>query len=89
MDNYGEDLLFCTRDGPLYIWDASDGFTVRGTLVSDEVGASEVPTQVSIVRVTDDRHVLAIGATDRTTTVFDPFLLGGQHRKILRIGRQR
>ena len=75
MDNYGEDLLFCTRDGPLYIWDASDGFTVRGTLVSAEVGASEVPTQVSIVRVTDDRHVLAIGVTDRTTTVFDPLLI--------------
>jgi hypothetical protein len=48
---------------------------VRGTLLADGVGASDVPIQTSIVRVTDERHVLAIGATDRLTTVFDPLLI--------------
>ena len=75
VDNYGEDLIFCTRDGPLYIWDATNGFGTRGTLVSDEVGASDVPAQTSIVLVTEDRHVLSIGTTDRDTTTFDPLLI--------------
>lgn len=75
MDNYGEDLVFCTRDGPLYYWDATAGFSTRGTLIADDPGATDVPVQTSIVRVTDERHVLAIGATDRLTTVFDPLLI--------------
>jgi hypothetical protein len=75
FDNYGEDLLFCARDGPIYIWDATSGFSTRGVLVSSLVGASDVPAQVSIVRVTDDRHVLAIGATDISSAVFDPLLV--------------
>lgn len=75
LDNYGEDLLFCTRDGPLYYWDASSGLSTRGVLVSSLGGASDVPTQTSIVRVTDDRHVLAIGTTSAITTAFDPLLI--------------
>ena len=75
MDNYGEDLVLCTRDGPLYYWDATTGFGVRGTLIADDPGAVDVPIQTSIVRVTDERHVLAIGATDRLTTAFDPLLI--------------
>lgn len=75
VDNYGEDLVFCTRDGPLYYWDATSGLTARGVLVSSLGGASAVPTQTSIVCVTDDRHVLAIGTQDRVTTAFDPLLI--------------
>lgn len=75
VDNYGEDLVFCTRDGPLYYWDATSGYTTRGVLLSSLGGASDVPTQTSIVRVTEDRHVLAIGVTDRVTTAFDPLLI--------------
>jgi len=75
VDNYGEDLIFCTRDGPLYYWDATNGFATRGVLVNTLSGASGVPDQTSIVRVTDDRHVLAIGCEDRITTAFDPLLI--------------
>ena len=75
VDNYGEDLIFCTRDGPLYYWDATSGLSARGVLLSSLGGASDVPAQTSIVRVTDDRHVLAIGTTDRITTAFDPLLI--------------
>jgi hypothetical protein len=75
VDNYGEDLIFCTRDGPLYYWDATSGLSTRGVLLSSLGGASDVPTQTSIVRVTDDRHVLAIGTTNRITTAFDPLLI--------------
>jgi hypothetical protein len=75
VDNYGEDLVFCTRDGPLYMWDATNGLTTRGVLVSSLGGATDVPSQVSIVRVTEDRHVLAIGCQDRVSTAFDPLLI--------------
>jgi hypothetical protein len=75
VDNYGEDITFCPRDGALYYWDATNGFTTRGVLVSSLPGASDVPDQVSVVRVTDERHTLAIGATDRLTSVFDPLLV--------------
>lgn len=75
VDNYGESLVFCTRDGPMYYWDATGGLTTRGVLLSSIAGATDVPGQNSIVRVTSDRHVLAIGTTDRITTVFDPLLI--------------
>jgi hypothetical protein len=75
IDNFGEDLIFCPRDGFLYYWDATNGLSTRAVLVSSLAGADSVPTQTSIVRVTDDRHVLAIGATDRNTTAFDPLLI--------------
>lgn len=75
MDNYGEDLLFVARDGPIYVWEASNGLTTRGILVSSLGGASDVPAQVSIVVVTEDRHVVAIGATDISSAIFDPLLI--------------
>lgn len=75
MDNYGEDLLFVARDGPIYVWDATGGVATRGVLLSSLSGASDVPTQASIVVVTEDRHVVAIGATDINTAVFDPLLI--------------
>jgi hypothetical protein len=75
IDNYGEDLVFCPRDGNLYYWDATNGFSTRAVLVSSLPGASEVPTQVSIVAVTDERHTVAFGSTDRVSTAFDPLLI--------------
>jgi hypothetical protein len=32
--NYGEDLIYGPRGGGIYYWDATDGFTVPGTLLS-------------------------------------------------------
>jgi hypothetical protein len=75
VDNFGEDLVFCPRDGNLFYWDATNGLNTRGVLVSSLPGASEVPLQTSIVLTTDERHVLSIGSTDRLTTVFDPLLI--------------
>lgn len=75
VDNFGEDLIFCLRDGPLFYWDATGGLTTRATYVKDNMSASDVPDQVSIVKVTSERHVVAIGATDTATTIFDPLLI--------------
>lgn len=75
IDNYGEDLVFCVRDGPLFIWDATNGFTTRGVAIETLPGASDVPAQNSIVLVTDERHVVSVGTTNRITSVFDPLLI--------------
>lgn len=75
VDNYGEDLVFATRDGPLCYWDATNGFATRGIFVSSMGGASAVPAQNSVILVTDERHVVSIGTTNRVTTIFDPLLI--------------
>lgn len=75
VDNYGEDLIFCRRDGQMFYWDATNGFTTKSVLVSSLPGANAVPAQTSIVKVTEDRHVLAIGTTNRLTNLFDPLLI--------------
>ena len=75
VDNYGEDLIFCRRDGQMFYWDATNGLDTNAVLVSSLPGANAVPTQTSIVRVTEDRHVLAIGATNRLSALFDPLLI--------------
>jgi hypothetical protein len=74
-DNFGEDLIYCTRGGNIYYWDATGGLTVRGVLLSSLGGASDVPTQANIVRVTSERHVVAFGCTDRVSAAFDPLLI--------------
>jgi len=63
LDNFGEDLLACIRDGSIYYWDKTDGLSVRAALLSAESGASDVPTIATQVMVsTADRHAIAFGA---------------------------
>jgi len=59
--NFGEDLLFGYRGGEIYIWDATAGLTARGTLLSDEVGASNVPTVQNKILVSENRFVFCFG----------------------------
>lgn len=69
QSNYGEDLIFCPRDGEIYFWDSSANG--RGTLVSDAVGADNVPTVASEVLVSNERHVIAFGCNAWGTSVQD------------------
>jgi hypothetical protein len=41
--NFGENLVFGFRGGPLYYWDNTSGLSTRGVLVSSLAGASSVP----------------------------------------------
>jgi len=75
VDNFGEDLVFCIRESPIFYWDATGGLGSRGVFLNSLVGASDVPTTVTLVMVTDERHVVAVGCTDRITTAFDPLLI--------------
>lgn len=76
-DNFGEDLLFCRRDGGIYYWDATSGVTSRGVDISSLVGSQSAPQVAIQVMVSDrDRHVIALGCDDEFTPgVQDPMLI--------------
>ena len=74
--DFGEDLIFAPRDGGIYYWDATDGVTVRGRLVSQLFGASDVPTTQRLVYVSDiSRFVFAFGCNELGSNVQDPMLI--------------
>jgi hypothetical protein len=76
-DNFGEDLLFNVRDGGIYYWDASAGFTSRGVALSSLSGSNTTPTIAKQVLVSDrDRHVIAFGCDPETNIgTQDPMLI--------------
>lgn len=77
QDNFGEDLVFCARDGGIYYWDASLGVFSRAVPLSALPGASSAPTIAKIVLVSErDRHVIAFGCDPEATPgVQDPLVI--------------
>jgi hypothetical protein len=74
--NFGEDLIFAPRDGPIYYWDATNGVTTRGVLLSSLGGASDVPTVQKFIFVSDvSRFVFAFGCNELGDTVQNPMLI--------------
>jgi len=75
--NFGEDLLFGPRGGPLYYWDASVGTGTRGVNITSLAGADAyVPTKQNYSIVTDaSRFVMVFGTTEYGSSVFDPMLI--------------
>lgn len=76
QSNFGEDLVFAPRGGPLLYWDATGGVTTRGVYVSSLSGASDVPTIVNGCLVSDiNRFVFTFGCNDIGSSVLDPMLI--------------
>jgi hypothetical protein len=77
QSNFGEDLIFAYRGGPIYYWDSSSGTTNnRGVLLSSKLGASDVPTIVNKVFVSDIfRFCMAFGCNDIGAAGIDPMLI--------------
>ena len=75
-DNFGEDLIYGPKDGPLYYWDQTAGLTTRGVALSSLSGASDVPTVQHLVLVSDtSRFVLAFGCNDYGSATQDTMLI--------------
>jgi hypothetical protein len=75
-DSWGEDLVANIVDGKLYYWDATTGLSSRMVELSSITGASDVPTTVRRVMVSDtDRHVLCFGCNPVGSATFDPLLI--------------
>lgn len=70
---YGEDLIACLRDGPIYYWDSSMGG--RAVLLSTIAGAAGVPTVAKEVVASAERHVIAFGCNPFGSAVQDPMLI--------------
>jgi hypothetical protein len=76
QSNFGEDLLFAPRGGNLYYWDATNGVGARAVNVATMLGASDVPTKLNTVLVSDvSRFVLCFGATPAGSSTIDPMLI--------------
>jgi hypothetical protein len=75
--NFGEDLLFGPRGGPLYYWDASAGTGTRGVDILALPGADTfAPSKQNFSIVTDaSRYVMVFGATEYGSATFDPMLI--------------
>jgi hypothetical protein len=71
MDTWGEDLLAVRRGGKLFYWDADASISPeRATVVSTS------PTKInSIVVSPNDRHVIALGTNEFSTSIFNPLLI--------------
>jgi hypothetical protein len=68
QNNFGEDLIYGPKDGPMYYWDNSLGLTTRGVNLTSLSGASDVPTVQRLLMVSDtSRFVLAFGCNDYGT----------------------
>jgi hypothetical protein len=74
--NFGEDLLYGPKGGPIYYWDNTTGLSVRGAALSGLSGASDVPAFQNLLAVSDaSRIVLAFGTTDYGSSTVDPMLI--------------
>ena len=74
--NFGENLVFAFRGGPLYYWDNTTGITTRGVLVSSLAGASDVPIVLNFVIVSAiSRFVFCFGTNDYGTATQNQMLL--------------
>ncbi len=76
-DNYGEDLLFCPRNGGVYYWDKSTALTARAVALSSVSGANLAPTIARIVMTSSsDRHAIAFACDDEDSIgTQDPLLI--------------
>ncbi len=70
LDNWGEDLVACMRDGSIYQWDATNGPLVP------LVKLSNAPEQNSFILVSQpSRHLIAFGSTKFIDDIFDPLII--------------
>ena len=74
--NFGEDLVFGPKDGPMYYWDFTGGTGARGVALNSLSGASDVPTVQTLLMVSDtSRFVLAFGCNDYGSADQDKMLI--------------
>ena len=76
QSNFGQNLVFGYRGGPMYYWDADTGVTVRAVEISTLPGATDVPVVQNTTLVSDAyRFVFAFGCNDYGSVTQNPMLL--------------
>jgi len=81
QSNYGQDLIFSPKGGPLYLWQPGNGvepaFGTRGKLIGGaEIPGNDVPVVTNFFTVSDaTRIVICFGCNDYGLTTMDPMLI--------------
>lgn len=77
QSNFGEDLIFGPRGGPVYYWDASGGVGTRGVNITSLPGADpDTPIVQNLSFVTDtSRFVMVFGTNDYGEAIINPMLI--------------
>ena len=76
LDSFGDDTIAAPRNGTIYYWDESSGVGTRAVAASSRAGASNVPTSVFQIMMSDiDRHVIAFGCNPIGSSTIDPLLV--------------
>ena len=74
--NFGQDLIFAPRNGPLYYWSATEGLNVRARDVQTIYDASDAPEVLLYTFVSDaSRFTFAFGCNDYGDNNLDPMLI--------------
>jgi len=74
--NFGQDLIFAPRGGSIFYWAASSTVASRAVYATSLSGASDVPTVVNFIFVSDaSRFVFAFGANPLGGSTQDPMLV--------------
>jgi len=74
--NFGQNLIFAPRGGSIFYWDAALTVASRAVYASSLSGASDVPTIVNFIFVSDaSRFVFAFGANPLGSATQDPMLV--------------
>jgi hypothetical protein len=74
--NFGEDLIFGPRRGPMYYWDNTTGVNTRAVELSTLSGANGVPVIQNKIFISDiNRFVFALGCNEIGSSVIDPMLI--------------
>ena len=76
IDNFGDDTIAAVRAGGVYYWDESSGTGNRAVNATSLSGASNVPTAVLQIMMSDiDKHVIAFGCNPIGSSAIDPLLV--------------
>jgi hypothetical protein len=76
QSNFGEDLVFAPRGGPIYYWDATSGVAARAVALTSIGGASNVPTIQNFIFVSDiNRFIFAFGCNEEGSATQNPMLI--------------
>lgn len=84
-DNYGQDFVYCPRNGAIYYWSGATDITTAGVVTAPGVDILDLsgadgyaPTAAIGVLTTEERHIVAMGSTDTAisgSTDQDPLMI--------------
>tara|TARA_R110002020_G_scaffold27859_8_gene89512 strand:+ start:6445 stop:8409 length:1965 start_codon:yes stop_codon:yes gene_type:complete len=87
MDNFGEDLIFCAKNGGIFYWDTSANKASMARAVNltayNSNADGQTPQVATLILVSDvDRHVIAFGCgAGASPAVQDPLLIRFSHQE--------